>query len=293
VTVTRLVGGLTPGDGSDPRTFPAIWNATADVIDAQDSAISALEADVLPTSIGTAVAGQKLVFDGTNWVNLTGYVFVETVYFTSSGTFSKATYPWLRAIRVRCQGAGGGGGGCPTTGAGEIAVGGSGGGGAYAESFITNIAGLASSVTVTRGSGGAGGGAGANAGSAGGTSSFGSLVSANGGAQGAAGVADTVPVTITNAVASVKTATGDFTVPGGAVSALTLTKNDRAFSPISGGTFFVPAGEVTVNFFSGANGVSGVSGGNGGSGGVNSQNQGTNRSGGAGGNGIVIVELYA
>jgi hypothetical protein len=63
VTVTRLVGGLTPGDGSDPRTFPAIWNATADVIDA-------VEADSLPTSIGTAVAGQLLRYDGTNWVNV-------------------------------------------------------------------------------------------------------------------------------------------------------------------------------------------------------------------------------
>jgi hypothetical protein len=33
---------------------------------------------------------------------LRGYVFVEQVRFTSSGTFVKADYPWLRAIRVRC-----------------------------------------------------------------------------------------------------------------------------------------------------------------------------------------------
>jgi hypothetical protein len=62
VTVTRLVGGLTPGDGSDPRTFPAIWNATADVIDA-------VEADSLPTAVGSAVAGDALVYDGAAWVN--------------------------------------------------------------------------------------------------------------------------------------------------------------------------------------------------------------------------------
>jgi hypothetical protein len=33
MAVTRLSGGLTPGAAGDPRTFPQIWNATADVID--------------------------------------------------------------------------------------------------------------------------------------------------------------------------------------------------------------------------------------------------------------------
>jgi hypothetical protein len=33
MTVPRLSGGLTPGAAGDPRTFPQIWNATADVID--------------------------------------------------------------------------------------------------------------------------------------------------------------------------------------------------------------------------------------------------------------------
>ena len=36
MTVTRLTGGLTPADGGDPRTFPAIWNGTADDIEAGD-----------------------------------------------------------------------------------------------------------------------------------------------------------------------------------------------------------------------------------------------------------------
>jgi hypothetical protein len=49
---------LTPADGSDPRTFPAIWNVTADTIEAQGSA-------VLPSG-GTA--GQVLVKDsGTDY----------------------------------------------------------------------------------------------------------------------------------------------------------------------------------------------------------------------------------
>jgi hypothetical protein len=36
MAVTRLSGGLTPGNGADPRTFPAIWNGTADDIEAGD-----------------------------------------------------------------------------------------------------------------------------------------------------------------------------------------------------------------------------------------------------------------
>lgn len=47
MSITRLTGGLTPGDGADPRTFPAIFNALADDIDS--------------LSIGTAVATQGQV----------------------------------------------------------------------------------------------------------------------------------------------------------------------------------------------------------------------------------------
>jgi hypothetical protein len=36
MSVTRLVGGNTPADGADPRTFPAIWNETADDLEAGD-----------------------------------------------------------------------------------------------------------------------------------------------------------------------------------------------------------------------------------------------------------------
>ena len=33
ISLTRLSGGNTPADGSDPRTFPAIWNASATAIE--------------------------------------------------------------------------------------------------------------------------------------------------------------------------------------------------------------------------------------------------------------------
>ena len=34
ISIDRLSGGNTPADGSDPRTFPAIWNATATLLEA-------------------------------------------------------------------------------------------------------------------------------------------------------------------------------------------------------------------------------------------------------------------
>jgi hypothetical protein len=38
-TVTRLVGGVSPADAGDPRTFPQIWNATADLIEANEAGL--------------------------------------------------------------------------------------------------------------------------------------------------------------------------------------------------------------------------------------------------------------
>lgn len=70
MTVTRLTGGLTPGNAGDPRTFPAIFNDAADTIESQGSAVAsqgsaidALEA-LNPVQFGTAVPsdGQVLTF---------------------------------------------------------------------------------------------------------------------------------------------------------------------------------------------------------------------------------------
>ena len=76
MTITRLTGGLTPGDGADPRTFPAIFNAAADVIEAQGSAVDVIEAwnldDLNDVTYGTALAeGQVLVYSTavSAWVN--------------------------------------------------------------------------------------------------------------------------------------------------------------------------------------------------------------------------------
>jgi hypothetical protein len=51
--VTRLSGGLTPADGADPRTFPAIWNVTAVDIETAQSEIDSLQLSV--NANGTAI----------------------------------------------------------------------------------------------------------------------------------------------------------------------------------------------------------------------------------------------
>ena len=284
MSITRLSGGLTPEDGSDPRTFPAIWNATADSVEgtqgtvaSQGSAIVALEADV-------------------DELETRGFRFVETVYFTSNGTFNKADYPWLRAIRVKCQGAGGGSGGCASTGDGEAAASGGGGGGAYAESFITDIAGLDASVAVTRGAGGAGGAAGDNAGSNGGNSSFGSLVVGNGG-NGGGGSPARIPGGAGGftglAGGTQATATGDLIVSGsGGEGRRFIPIAERIFTG-SGGHSFLGGASVSRTSTGSSQGDSGGPFGGGASGSGSAENQAVDLTGNPGGNGIVIVELFA
>lgn len=226
-----------------------------------------------------------------------GFQFAGQRIYTSSGQFAKAD-PLLtgdiglRAIRVRLVGAGGGGGGCATTGAGQVAAGRGGGGGAFAESFITDIAGLASSESVTRGAGGAGGAAGNTSGSNGGNSSFGSLVIGEGGGfQGADGSAQTAPFKQSTPGGAVG-GTGDLVIQGGTPLDYVAFASGLASGQEGAGSFLAlpRRGTSVLNF--GANGADGLAHGGGGSAGHNHQNQGTARSGGAGANGVVIVEVF-
>ena len=69
MAVERLSGGLLPADGSDPRTFPAIFNAAADVIDAVDTFVTNIVLDDLNDVDVSGVAdGDGLVFEGGEWV---------------------------------------------------------------------------------------------------------------------------------------------------------------------------------------------------------------------------------
>jgi hypothetical protein len=265
------------------------YNGTAWVTINQINSFS----DVPGVSLSTPTAGQKLVFDGTNWVNLTGYVYVDTVYFTSSGTFTKATYPWLRAIRVKCVGGGGGGGGAQSATPGtNISAGSGGGGGAYAESFITDIAGLAASVTVTRGAGGAGG-FGTASGSNGTDSVFGTNVEADAGSGGGGGAANSgVSLTFSAAGSggAAGSSTGDLKFSGAdGVPGAAGVSGNYALGGLGGSTAL--SGASRYSGATSANGQDGKLYGGGGSGAQNRTSGST--TGGSGADGIVIVELYA
>jgi len=199
------------------------------------------------------------------------YQYVSTVTFTASGTFDKATYPWLRAVRVRVQGGGGGGRGpSATSGASGITAGGGAAGG-YSEKWIA-ASGLGASETVTIGAGGAGGAAGGNNGADGGTSSFGLHCSATGGGFGSNG----------GGIGGQGTG-GDINGAGGAGGHRSATETTSVVSGHGGSSVFAGGGYGQVSQLAGGNGSLGSGGG----GGYN------NRAGGNGGAGIVIVELFA
>jgi len=225
-----------------------------------------------------------------------GFRLAGTRYFTSSGVFEKAN-PLLtgdinvRAIRVRACGGGGGGAGSPATTAGQVHAGCSGSGSAYAESFITNIAGLGTSETVTVGLGGAGGVGAAN-GADGQASAFGSLLEARGGLGGfSQGV-----ITATGGYPGVSgqtIGTGDLVLSGSPSTVGIASPGAFILSGI-GGSSVIGGGASGVERFgsTGANGINGGAFGGGGSGSVQGPSQGTPKDGGTGANGIVIVDVY-
>lgn len=216
----------------------------------------------------------------------------QVVTFTTSGTFSKASYPWLRSMRVRVQAGGGGGGGTPTgPGPGQICVAGAGGGGAYAESFITDIAGLAASVTVTVGSGGAGGIGGTN-GADGGASSFGTLVSANGGNYGSAGGTNYSYFEKRPGAAPQATGVGNLVIPGRGSEGADNSGKDGVGTGPKGGDSQLGAGGTAAFGYATKAGNAAVGYGGGGSGSITGVYSGA-QNGGAGSAGIVIVELYS
>jgi len=221
-----------------------------------------------------------------------GYVFGGTVYFTSSGTFTKADYPGLRAVTVKVQAGGGGGGGAAGAGSGESAVAGGGGGGGYTEKFILADD-LSASETVTVGSGGNGGSAGANNGSSGGNSAFGSHCSADGGDGGnGASPSDTTWGWIYEGAGGSHSG-GDWGMSGGA-GGRAIRGPGAAITSLGfgGSSFFSPIQADWSNTGNGTNGTGGVGRGGGGAGAYSRNNDATNRPGGNGAGGIVLVELY-
>lgn len=228
--------------------------------------------------------------DATDEVLAQGYRYVETVYYTSSGTFTKASYSWLRAIRVRMVGGGGAGAGAVTTTASTVSMSSGGQGGNYAEKWITDIAGLSASETVTVGAGGTSSAA-ASGTSGGSSSAFG--VTAGGGTYGLFGGSTPPPASRIPQLPDTTVSGHDFSVigsqGGGSVaSAGSFIVGGGGASHLSGGM----SGSVGVNSVTGRAGNNGLSYGGGGTGSGNGYSQ-TAVAGGDGADGIVIVELYA
>jgi hypothetical protein len=221
------------------------------------------------------------------------YRYVTTLYYTSSGTFVKANYPWLRAIRVKCQGGGGGGAGAAATAATTTSIGTGGNAGHYAESFITDMATVPVNVNVTVPAGGSGGiGSGTLPTNAGGAS-FAFLVTASGGAGGVPRVA-TAPPYFTAPNPSTITATGDLTIPGGAASpGISLGTTSGSGIACGGGSSVLGQASADRAVFSFLDGVNETSYGCGGGAAGCAISQAVARTGGSGAPGIVVVELYA
>jgi hypothetical protein len=257
MAITRLSGGLTPADGANPRTFPTIWNDTADALEA-------------------------------------GYLFQQSVYFTSSGSFVKANFPGLRAIRVRLVGGGGAGGGAGTTSATQNSHGGGGGSGTYAEKFITDIAGLDASVTVTRGAGGTG--VSAAAGNAGAASSFGGLLICDGGSGGAyrspSAVSTTAAIGGAGGGAATGSVTPDLEVQGAEGSTSFGVNPDLAVAGTGASSFLGFASGARARISSSTTSLAGGGFGAGGSGAAATVDNVTERLGRLGQPGIVIVDVF-
>jgi hypothetical protein len=233
------------------------------------------------------------VYNGTAFVSVgaggvANFRFVQTVRFNSSGTFTKATYPWLRAIKVMAIGGGGAGVGATATNASQCSGGGGGGGGGYAESFITDIAGLASSVTVTVGAGGTGV-TGTGVANNGGQSNFGGITVAGGGEGGRDGSTGNFSGVFGTGGAGGNALNGDYGTTGGAGGIFFATANDRVPTGSSGSSRFAGNARTGINIGTGNNGLTPGGGGTSAANAVNSSAV----AGGSGGAGIVIVELYA
>lgn len=208
-----------------------------------------------------------------------GYQYLTTLKYESDGSFTKANYPGLRAVKVKVQGGGGGGRGADSNNTGGAGA----GGGCYAEGFILADA-LAAVESVTVGPGGAGG-VGGTTGSNGSASSFGSLVTANGGNRGG-------EIATYGGGRGGASGTGDLVIPGSAgVSVADHTLYTAMFLPggAGGGSHLGGGGEGSPARAANRAGGPGLGYGGGG-GGAFCRNASVN--GGDGAPGVVIVEVY-
>ena len=147
---------------------------------------------------GVLQAGDTLYWSREDaWSIITGTSVAAVTFttFTANGTYTKPAA--LKAALVCCIGAGGGAGSGPRLAAGNNRVGGGGGGGGAIAWRYFGANEIASTVTVTVGTGGPGGAAvlvdatNGNNGTTGGDTDFGGIVIAKGGQAGSGGTNST------------------------------------------------------------------------------------------------------
>jgi hypothetical protein len=231
-----------------------------------------------------------------------GFLYTSTLYYTATGTttFVKATYPWLRAIKVKVQ-AGGGGGGFAQIG-GRVGAGG--GAGGYGEKFLLAST-LSANEVIVVGAGGEGGNptlSAVDSANGGLTSSFGSWVVCTGGGGGGSmtSAGDNKNARRPGGPGGISTG-GDINIEGQTgndSSRLIVTSPTVIPFPTSGagGNSMLGLGGTSVRdslefsiAIAGRNGTGYGSGGSGGCG----HGASANAKGGDGANGIIIIDLYA
>jgi len=247
-------------------------------------------------TISEKTSGSGVTIDGVEIGQ--GYLFAQTVTFTSSGTFNKADYSWLRAIKVKVQGAGGGGGsGARTSGTYGVNHGSAAAAGGYGEKFITDLSTVGASETITVGAGGSGGASPGtsdayNAGSDGGDSVAFGITAGGGDGGNSSGINSYNSVAPTGGTVSGTYDTA-YSGEGGNVKRDSLSYTTMFTS----GKEFKVGGKAYLSSHSpnrGTNGTPTAPSGYGYGGGPGARtSSSTGSTGQTGGDGVVILELYA
>lgn len=240
------------------------------------------------------------LYDGSAWQNVISTAGVpagggqkQLVTFTSSGTFTKASYSSYSQAEITVVGGGGAGGGAETSGGGYWSVGSGGGAGGTAV-VIVPLASMATSETVTVGAGGTG--VAAADGGNGSSTSFGTWAVATGGNGGKYLESDSTSIGqgYPGGTGGIGT-TGTLLMQGGAGRHSWVGSQEYGYSGGGGLSSFGGSGVEAVNdpAASGVNhqGAAGPVAGAGGDGSAKTGLGGSDLAGGDGADGIVVVKL--
>lgn len=275
--------------GTDTQNFVTGGSSRMDLNDsglriggANSRVTTILDEDNMDSNSATSLATQQSIKAYADFIALGA--FKNYHIYTSSTSWSKPSYFTNNSkIAVLVVGAGGSSGGCGATGVGQNANAGGGGGGGTGWSVISSSL-LASTETVTVGTGGSAPAAGNNNGNAGGSSSFGSFITCTGGSGGTGGAASSTITTSAGGTGG-GSAGGDLNMSGSRGEAGGVYGGVTKLGGC-GGNSILSSQSVAV----GAQ-VDGQNYGAGGSGGTNGGSSAA-KAGAAGANGLVVVFEY-